>query len=82
MIEDMIRIFEAQKLIPLTTLFDLADNLESVARGEKLNTALAAKLATRISEIQLPRNSLSATEKNSLGVRLLDRAAHWTRSAS
>ena len=43
--EDMIRIFEAQRLVSLTTLFDLADNLESVARGEKLNTALAGKLA-------------------------------------
>ena len=55
MVEDMIRIFEAQRLVSLTTLFDLADNLESVSRGEKLNTALAGRLATRISEIQLPR---------------------------
>jgi len=65
-VEDMIRIFEAQKLISLTTLFDLADNLESVGRGEKLNTALAGKLATRISEIELPRNTLTTNEKNSL----------------
>jgi len=64
-LQDMIRIFESQKLISLTTLFDLADNLESVARGEKLNTALTAKLAARISEIQLPRNSLSS-ERTSL----------------
>ena len=55
MVEDMIRIFEAQKLVSLSTLFDLADNLDSVARGEKLNTALAGKLVARISEIQLPR---------------------------
>ena len=40
-------------------LFDLADNLESVGHGEKLNTALAAKLAARISEIQLPRSALT-----------------------
>ena len=53
-VEDMIRIFEAQKLVSLSTLFDLADNLESVARGEKLDTALAGKLASRISEIDLP----------------------------
>ena len=46
MIEDMIRIFEAQRLVSLNTLFDLADNLESVGRGEKLNTALAGKLAS------------------------------------
>ncbi len=65
MLQDMIRIFESQKLIALSTLFDLADNLESVSHGEKLNTALTAKLAARISEIQLPRNSLSP-EKTSL----------------
>ncbi len=71
-IEDMIRIFEAQKLVSLSTLFDLADNLESVGRGEKLNTALAAKLASRISEIQLPRSALTSTEKNSLAY------GYWT----
>ncbi|HVO98529.1 MAG TPA: hypothetical protein VMT15_10710 [Bryobacteraceae bacterium] len=64
--EDMIRVFEAQRLISLTTLFDLADNLESVSRGEKLNTALAAKLAMRISDIQLPRNAFSTAEKSTL----------------
>ncbi|MGA3187885.1 MAG: hypothetical protein ABSF22_12320 [Bryobacteraceae bacterium] len=66
MAEDMIRVFEAQRLISLSTLFDLADNLESVARGEKLNTALVAKLATRISDIQLPRSTFTNAEKNSL----------------
>ncbi len=71
-VEDMIRIFEAQKLVPLTTLFDLADNLESVSRGEKLNPSLAGKLASRISEIQLPRNTLTTTEKNSLSF------GYWT----
>jgi hypothetical protein len=65
-VEDMIRIFEAQKLISLNTLFDLADNLESVARGQKLNTALAGKLATRISEIDLPRNTMTSAEKSSM----------------
>jgi hypothetical protein len=62
--EDMIRIFEAQKLVSLATLFDLADNLESVPHGEKLDTALAGKLAMRISDIQLPRSALSTPEKN------------------
>ncbi len=64
--EDMIRVFEAQRLVSLTTLFELADNLESVSRGEKLNTALAAKLAARISDIQLPRNAFSTAEKSTL----------------
>ena len=65
-VEDMIRIFEAQKLISLNTIFDLADNLESVAHGQKLNTALAGRLANRISEIDLPRNTLTNPEKSSL----------------
>jgi len=68
----MIRIFEAQRLVSLNTLFELADNLESVTRGEKLNTALAGKLASRISEIQLPRSALSSAEKNSLSF------GYWT----
>jgi hypothetical protein len=64
--EEMIRVFEAQRLVSLSTLFDLADNLESVTKGEKLNTALAGKLATRISDIQLPRSTFTSTERNSL----------------
>jgi hypothetical protein len=64
--EDMIRVFEAQRLVSLTTLFDLADNLESVAKGEKLNTVLAGKLAARISDIQLPRSAFTSAERNSL----------------
>jgi hypothetical protein len=72
MIQDMIRIFEAQRLVALNTLFDLADNLDSVGRGEKLNTTLAGKLATRISEIQLPRGSLSEQERNALAF------GYWT----
>ena len=72
MIQDMIRIFEAQRLVALNTLFDLADNLDSVSRGEKLNTALAGKLATRISEIQLPRGTLSEQEKTALAF------GYWT----
>jgi hypothetical protein len=66
LVEDMIRIFEAQRLISLSSIFDLVDQLESVAKGEKANNALIAKTAARISEIQLPRNSLSGAERNAL----------------
>jgi hypothetical protein len=66
LVEDMIRIFEAQRLISLTSLFDLVDHLEGLAKGEKVNSALITKTAARISEIQLPRNSLSGAEGNSL----------------
>jgi hypothetical protein len=65
MVEDLIRIFEAQRLVSLSTIFDLADNLDSVSKGQPLNTALTGRLATRISEIQLPRNSLSSPERSS-----------------
>ena len=39
----MIRIFEAQRLISLKTIFDLSDHLESVAKGEKPDQALISK---------------------------------------
>ena len=66
LVEEMIRIFESQRLISLTTLFGLVDNLESLSRGEKVNQALITKAASRIAEIQLPRASLSTVEKNQL----------------
>ncbi len=66
LVEDMIRIFEAQRLISLASIFDLVDQLESLAKGEKVNSALITKTAARISEIQLPRNSLSGSERNAL----------------
>jgi hypothetical protein len=58
------RIFEAQKLLPLDLLFELADNLQAVSKGEKLNAQLSSRLAARVAEIQLPRNSMTGAEKN------------------
>ncbi len=66
MIEEMIRIFEAQRLISLASIFDLVDQLESVAKGDKVNNTLINKTAARISEIQLPESPLSGQEKNVL----------------
>lgn len=63
---DFQRILEAQRIVGLDALFQLADHIEGVSRGEKLNTALVNKLAGRISEVQLPRASLSAVEKNAM----------------
>ena len=74
--QEIMRILDAQRIVSLDTLFQLADHLESIAKGEKLNNALVAKLSARISEIQLPRASLSAVEKNAMRVRLLDRKTH------
>jgi len=72
MVQDLIRIFEAQRLVSLSTIFDLADNLDSVSKGQPLNTALTGRLATRISEIQLPRSSLSSSERSTLAF------GYWT----
>ena len=72
MVEDLIRLFEAQRLVPLNTIFDLADNLDSVSKGQPLNTALTGRLAARISEIQLPRNTLSSPERSTLSF------GYWT----
>jgi hypothetical protein len=60
------RIIEAQKLLAPDLLFDLADNLNGVTKGGKLNAQLASRLAARVADIQLPRNSMTGVEKNAL----------------
>lgn len=72
MVQEMMRILEAQRIIPLNTLFALADHLESLARGERLNVALINRLASRVAEIQLPRASLTGVEKNAMAF------GYWT----
>ena len=60
------RIFEAQKLLPIDLLFDMADNLQGVSKGEKLNAQLSARLAARVADIELPRSAMSGIEKSSV----------------
>jgi urease accessory protein UreF len=72
LIQDMIRIFESQRLISLQTIFELDENLETVAKGGKLNSALVKRLAARVAEVTLPRQALSSQEKNSLAF------GYWT----
>jgi hypothetical protein len=69
---DIARVFEAQRIISLDTMFGIADHLDAVAKGEKLNPTLINKLAGRVAEIQLPRASLTANEKNAMGF------GYWT----
>jgi hypothetical protein len=71
-VQDMTRIAEAQRIISLTTIFQLDDNLESLSHGGKIDTALINRLASRISEIQLPRSSLTTAEKNAFAF------GYWT----
>ena len=49
------RYFDAQALFSPDTIFELADNLEAVAKGGNLNAQLAARLAARAKDIQMPR---------------------------
>ena len=72
LVQEMLRVLEAQRILPLNVLFDLADHLESLSRGEKLNTALVNRLASRIAEIQLPRAALTTAEKNAFAF------GYWT----
>ena len=60
-----------QRLVPLDTLFDLADHLERVSRGEAFNVAMANRLSESISDIRLPRSVLSVEEANAMA------RGHW-----
>ncbi len=71
-VQNMTRILDAQRIISLTTLFQLDDHLESLSHGGKVDPALINRLASRISEIQLPRSSLTTVEKNSFAF------GYWT----
>ncbi|MCC6861988.1 MAG: hypothetical protein IT158_25675 [Bryobacterales bacterium] len=71
-VQEMMRILEAQRVVSLNTLFELADHLEAISRGERMNTALVNRLAGRIAEIQLPRASLSSVERNAIAF------GYWT----
>ncbi len=66
LVQEMMRIFEQQRLVPLTMIFALADNLESLSKGQKLDTQLVNRVSARIQEIQPARVALSGAEKNAL----------------
>ncbi|MGB7763024.1 MAG: hypothetical protein WBL61_24535 [Bryobacteraceae bacterium] len=65
--EEMLRILDAQHLIPLDTLFQLSDLLESGQRPDKAASAQLAKLAGRIAELPLPRAPLTLSERSAMG---------------
>jgi hypothetical protein len=66
---DLQHILDAQQVIPLDTLLQLAAHLEG---AQKLPPAQLNKLIARLSEFQIPRPPLTASEKNSLGF------GYWT----
>jgi hypothetical protein len=59
-------------MVSIDTLFAIADHLEAVAKGGKLDPKVIAKLSSRIAEIPLPRATLSANERNAMGF------GYWT----
>jgi hypothetical protein len=71
-VQEMMRVLEAQHIVPLDDLLELANHLDAVARGEKLNTALINRFSARIADIPLVRASLSPVEKNALSF------GYWT----
>ena len=71
-VQEMTRILESQRIISLSTIFQLDEHLQGLSRGGKLDVALVNKLASRISEIQLPRSSLTTVEKNAFAF------GYWT----
>ncbi len=72
LVQEMIRILEAQRIVSLSALFELADHLDAVAAGGRLSPSLVNRLTARISEIQLPRSSLTGAEKNAMAF------GYWT----
>ncbi|HXK07164.1 MAG TPA: hypothetical protein VMS37_32515 [Verrucomicrobiae bacterium] len=66
-VQENLRILEAQRIVSLDSLFDLADHIDAIAKGGKMDPKVVNRLASRISEIQLPRASLTTSEKNAMG---------------
>jgi len=66
LVQDMIRVIEAQRLVSLKAIGDLSAHLDALGKGGKLDPAIIQRVSGRLSEIQLPRAGLSGVEKNSL----------------
>jgi hypothetical protein len=71
-VKEMQRVLDAQQIISMTSLFEMAANLEKAAQGKAPDAALMAKIAGRIAEVQLPRPPLSNAEKSALS------SGYWT----
>jgi hypothetical protein len=70
----MLRILDAQRLLPLDTLFQLGDQCSRAASPDKAAIAKLAKLAARIAEMPLPRAPLTGNERNAMGF------GYWTEA--
>ncbi|HUB81255.1 MAG TPA: hypothetical protein VMB03_20780 [Bryobacteraceae bacterium] len=72
MAQEIGRILEAQRMVSLDTLFDIADNLAAVPGGTKLNIAMVNKLTAALGEIPPARAALTGVEQNAMGY------GYWT----
>lgn len=66
LVQDMIRVVEAQRLVSLKAIADLTAHIDSVEKGGKLDPSLITPVSSRLNELQLPRAGLSGVEKNAL----------------
>ncbi len=55
---------DAQRLVPLDLLFDVADHAEAVGKGGKADAALLSRMNARVAAIESPRSPLTTAEKN------------------
>ena len=72
LIADMQRVLDAQRIVSLTSILQVADTLDKVAAGQAADLAQVQKISAKINEIQLPRTALSGAEKNALAL------GYWT----
>ncbi len=72
MVQEMVRILEAQHMVSLDDILELGNHFDSLTRGGKLNTALINRVTTRLAEVPQARASLTAVEKNALAF------GYWT----
>ena len=63
---EMLSYFDAQRLVSLSVLFEVADHAESLSRGGKPNPALLGRLTSRLAEIEPARTALTGPERNAL----------------
>jgi len=67
MLQEMTRVFEAQRLVSLETLLGIVERLDAAAASnQKPDMAQLAKLANRVTEVQLPRSSMTVREKTEM----------------
>ena len=80
MIEDMTRVFEAQRLVSLDTILTLADRLEAAAAGQKLDAAHGRAPGGAHHGNSIAAHRLNHTRTNRGLRRILDRETHRNRA--